>query len=181
MKARVLVLFAFALVLSTSSAAGQVVPEPANAISLDGVQLQLGQSRDQVFAYLGNCCLLRKFGTGDDWSVKSKGADTEDYGQVSFSNGKLALVSKDWATGGEDAFTFVQTLHGALEQLGKGVEDTCSVYTNNTRTTVVEYRTITLSCGAKKLVVETSQFFAGEYKGTESTTIQELLLSAGIQ
>ena len=174
-------LFIVVLAMLAATAWGQAPPRPTDTIWLAGVQLQLGLSRGAALARLADCCLLRRLATDDDWSVQSKSSPPEDYGQVSFSNGKLALVAKDWTTGGEDDFSFAQTLHGALEQFGREGKHVCTFDADSARTPIVERRTITLLCGTKRLVIETAQFLSGEHKGTKSTTIQELLTSAGNQ
>jgi len=175
MKTNFLALCMFASI--ASAAWGQASPRPAESIWLAAAELRLGHSREAVLASLADCCTLQRLATGDDWFVESKGDRSEKYGQVSFSGGKLVLVVKDWTVSGEDEFTFVQTLHGALAQLGEEGGNVCSFDTDSTRTPVVERRTITWSCGARRLVIQTAEFFSGEYKGTKTATIEELLVS----
>jgi len=115
---------------------------------------------------------------GDSWMVESKDKPLVVYGQVLFEKGKLSLVVRDWTSGDEDSFAFVQALHGALQQFGKEGKRICQVSTSTTRTPVMEQRSITMSCGFKNLVISTTDMLSGEGKG-RSTDIQELLASEG--
>jgi hypothetical protein len=143
-----------------------------------GIELRLGLSRQVVMSQLAESYKLVRIGTeGDNWLVQSKNAPLVSYGQVSFENGKLILAIRDWTNGDEDSFAFAQSLHGALEQFGKENRHVCYVRTNTSRTPTTETGSITLSCGAKQLVIQTIDIFYGEYKG-KTTDIQELLIDA---
>jgi hypothetical protein len=62
-----------------------------------------------------------------------------------------------------------------MEQFVKEKRHVCLVDTSTNRNPTVESKTITWYCGAKRLVVSTSEIFNGKYKG-KITSIQELLM-----
>jgi hypothetical protein len=158
---------------------GQGKSPTKNTIWVGNMELQLGVSKQLVMSRLAEGYKLAKVGTeGDSWLVESKNAPVI-YGQVGFKNDKLDFASRDWTNGDEDSFTLVQDLYGALDQFGNEDRHTCYVDTRTSRTPTVESRSITLFCGAKRLVISTSDILSGEYKG-RSTDIKELLLSSDV-
>ncbi len=152
---------------------GQGMQSKTDSIWL-GSALRLGMPRDVVMSGLAEQYKLMRIGTNDDWLVGSKTTRAASLGEVSFSNGRLDYVSRDWSSVEEDGFSVAQALYGLLEQFGREERHNCAVNTETSRTPEAETRTITMTCGIKRLVVTTIEILAGEHKD-KSVQIQEVL------
>jgi hypothetical protein len=154
---------------------GQNKPTDQDTVRL-GADLHLGLTRQFVLSRLAGY-RLEQIASCDCWSVRSKDTPPLVFGEVIFTNDKLDLVEKDWTPDEtEDSFVFAQALQGALEQFSKEGRHTCQLNTNTTHTPWAEMRSITLFCGAKRLVIQTTEILAGKDKG-KAASIQEILTS----
>jgi hypothetical protein len=167
------------LTLIVVSAYGQGKSPAKDTIQVGNMEMQLGLSKQMVMSRLAEGYKLVRIGTDtDSWMIQSKNTPVVNYGEVAFKNDKLDFATKDWTNGDEDTFTLVQDLYGALDEFGNENRHVCYVDTHTSRTPIAEARSITLSCGLKQLVINTTEIFSGEYKG-KSTGIQELLIAEG--
>ena len=165
-----------AFVLLASIASGQSALTDGDVILLGGAALQLGLTRGAVLSRTGDCCVLRKLpNAGDAWEVLSKDPSREYYGEIIFTDEKISFISKAWGSPGDDVFSFVEQLRGALEQFGKEEKRACAIDTGSGRTPALDYRDMTIHCGAKVLRIETSEFSSSDRKGEKSVSITEEL------
>jgi hypothetical protein len=167
-KVFVILLIAFASVLQ-----GQGTRSKKDSIWL-GTELQLGMPKDAVMSRLAEQYMLVRIGAGDDWLVESKVRPIVSYGEVSFANGKLSYIEKDWSSEDDGEFSFAQSLYGLLDQFGREGRQICLMSTDTSRTPEAETRSITMSCGGKKLIITTIDIFSGENR-TKTAQIQEVL------
>ncbi len=158
-----------------STSYGQTKPANKDTILL-GRELSLGMPQDKVMSLLAQDYNLMRLANQDAWMVKDKTDATTVYGEVLFRNGKLSLIERDWTPDDPSASSVALALYGVLEQFGKEGRHTCLVDTQTFRNPSMESRTITWVCGAKRLQVDTTEYFSGQYKG-KSVSIQELLVS----
>jgi len=143
-----------------------------------GMPLQLGMSRDAIISKLNERYSVTKIESDadDDWIVTDKTNPTIWEGHLGFRDGKLTYASRSWAQGEEDAFAFAEALWGALTQMERDGEHSCSFDVPTVRSPIAEIHWVRFYCGAKKIEIMMTNVFNGKGK-EQQVSITEVLSS----
>ena len=155
------------LVLFTLFAFGADKPTAKDTIWV-GIDLQLGLSKQVVMSQLAENYKLVKM-EGDNWLVESKNPPVVSYGQVEFENGKLTGAARRWANGDEDSFAFAQSLDVPLSSSARRT-GTFVMCKRIFRTPAAEMRSISLVCGAKRIVINITASLANSKERQRPST-----------
>jgi len=117
-----------------------------------GAELKLGMPQAEVLEKLADYYEVRKSVPGA-WQLLSKnGPPFESFGSVTFHDGRLTYVSKEWGpTNQQRGVEFATALYGALANLTAQKETLCWISTLQNMDPAGEMRQMWFTCGGKTL------------------------------
>ena len=145
-----------------------------------GTDLRLGMPRDAVIARIAEHYRIVKLegGGGDTWMVQEKSDSpvVTSIGSVGFTNGKLTYAARDWTQRDEDTYTFAQALIGAMQQMEKDGQHSCSFDVPRSQSPKAEIHYLRFYCGPKRVEITSFDITSGVGKG-RNVQINEVLSS----
>ena len=171
MKSLVALLF---IVLAVPNAAQAPLQDAISIGPTGDVLLSLGQPKDSVLHALRERFQLDEMANGAYEISSGKGCLWSDcYGAVSFKQGRLSSVTKDWQIVGPDrGVAVVQAIRGAMASFGTA----CSVQTFDHQEPNVERSGVAIVCGRRQVqIVDSKATFDAEPQ--EGVVVGEVLSS----
>ena len=109
----------------------------------------------------------------DSWTIMSKsGPPLQFYGAVTFSDGRLAFISRIWTPTDEtNAFSVIQATIGALTNLARTSTNPCIVIHNYQQQPDFQRQSIEVQCGPHYVSISATRF-----RGTNGVDITEAWL-----
>ena len=145
---------------------------------LGTVELMIGAPREQVLSNLRTAYRVDSAsGKSDQWIImNSDGPPYHAIGTVTFGDGRLATVSRDWSPRPTETSQVeaIRAVVGALKALHSGSEGACLLEDTSNRGPGFELSGIDVRCGLRRVSLTVVR-----YQGTESFTITEFIGSDG--
>ena len=150
------------LAITVSLCAGTDPAEPSeDSITLCGVVLHIGAERDVVMHPLASACDLKPADSeGKSWKLYEKGNHSVEIGSVMFFSGKVGLVTKAWATDGDEMGLADALYFASRGFVIEGRHASCSIGADQFDEPGISARRVTITCGRKDIVL-----VAGRAKG----------------
>jgi hypothetical protein len=168
--------FVAAAMTNAEHTRGQTTPDD---ISLGTVRLTLGMAQDAVLATLGKSYDLEKLTEGQQfssWLVNArtgteKLAPPKYVGNVTFRQGKLTTVMKNWAPENQQkGVEFATSLYDVMTSFTNEGRTVCSIETGRKKDPGYDGKAIFVTCGAKYIRIDLLSGPQGE-----STSMAEVL------
>lgn len=139
------------------------------------VRLSLGMPKEAVLRILRQSYDATSTESGDSYTVSKSDAHLF-YGSVSFKDGKLSSVSKDWDINGSDrGVAVVRAIYGAMSSFGESTR-ACNVKTFDNQEPTMEKRGVIISCGQRQVQIFTNRWAFKSGSG-EGVVVNEVLSS----
>lgn len=159
--------------------AGARAERRRESISLGEVNLSPGMPEDVVLSKLGDSYGLEKRKNNYNlasWVVRSKDAGKQIVGRVTFSKGKLVLVSKTWANSDDSgAVAIGRAILGVVANIKSEGSTTCTLSPSQEQEPGTNLQSVLIECGPRELEIGVDRSVSGSIT-IEGTFVTERLM-----
>jgi hypothetical protein len=117
------------------------------------INVHLGMTKGEVQNKIDGLSVLKA--DEDSWIITTGGPESEPYGNIQFTNGRITYASRSWLRRNSDA---IEGFLGAINSFNKEGLSTCTVLHDTISTPTITGERVSIICGEKSLLIIKSKF-----------------------